>query len=188
MKTVSIFIIILFNQNLYIFPFLVNRMADEDQRPSKWRYLKVGALVSGLAGSFPGCNYLFHHNTYVDTSYDLILKKNDGLLGYSEMKLPYDPSGKNSGGLTIDVTSPFTYKTYYDFDRDGTLDQVNIRSFSISGPTGDFTQKTNEKTHPEIFQEENKLYQQHLREFVNNFKSELPAKVQYFGLDKLVLK
>ena len=151
------------------------------------RPLKKLAIITALAGGLPLLwNYTHNHHVSIDTNHTLILRKMDGWIAHSQLEIRY---GKY-GGILLYRTDPFGTgdRRYSDSNRDGILEAVQIETslFQNSGIEGTFNTNNDLQTHPEVFEMENKLYQQELQEFVLLFQKQHPEKFKQFGLEKIL--
>ena len=143
------------------------------------RTLKIGAAIAVLPGMVGLWNYAANHNTRIQTGDTLYLKKMDGALAHAQLDLSY-----SRGDIILEVADPFGAgsRRYTDQGRDGTLDDFTIYRplFQVSGVEGSFNRGEDLHTHPEIFVQENQRYQQHLKEFAQQF----PQDIKRMGLEK----
>jgi len=138
--------------------------------------LAIGAsLIAGLPMLW---NYAVNCDVRINTSDTLYLKKMDGVVAHSQLDLSYSRQD-----IILEVTDPFGNgsRKYTDQNKDGTLDDFTIYQsvFQLSGSKGSFDYREDHVTHAEIFAEENKHYQMHLREFAQQF----PREVSTMGLE-----
>ncbi len=143
------------------------------------RALKIGAATAVLPAMVGLWNYAANHNTRIQTGDTLYLRKIDGILAHAQIDLSY-----SRNDIILNVTDPFGAgsRRYADQGRDGTLDNFTIYQplFQVSGVEGSFNRREDLHTHPEIFEQENQRYQQHLKEFAQDF----PQDFKRIGLEK----
>ncbi len=148
-----------------------------------WRYGKGLTFVAGITAGLPLLwNYATNHNTRIETSDTLYLRKMDGLLAHAQVDLSYSRED-----IILTVFDPLGNgsRRYSDVGRDGILDEVRIDLswFEVSGADGSFNRREDAATHPEILQQENQRYQYHLKEFAAQF----PDDFKRMGLEKSLL-
>ena len=140
--------------------------------------LAAGAVTSAVALWNAATNY----QTRIETSDTLYLKKMDGVLAHAQIDLSY-----SRDDIILEATDPFGNgsRKYRDKGRDGSLDNVNIERslFQVGGTAGSFNYERDASKHPEIFPEENRCYQQHLREFAK----QSPQDFKRMGIEKALL-
>ncbi|GEM_PF-5088791 len=151
------------------------------------RFCIVSASITAAAAIIDGGNYLTHNQVTEDSPTSFTLYKKDGLLSYSSVVFSY-----KQNDVILYRTDPFGRgsRRYSDNNRDGILDAVEIDTpwFSIGGIQGTFNTQNNASTHAQLLETENKLYQQELREFAQQYQQRYPEKFKQLGLEKILTR
>ena len=149
------------------------------------RFCIVSVATAGAGALIGSCNYVAHHQVTEDSPTAFTLYKQDGLFSYSSVVLSYDRND-----LVLYRTDLFGRgnRRYSDSNRDGILDAVEIEKpwFSLGGVEGTFSRKDHNYTHNKLLDSEDKLYQQELREFAEQYQRQYPEKFKQLGLEKIV--
>ena len=149
------------------------------------RFGVVSAAAAGAVALIGSCNYLVHHQVTEDSPTEFTLYKQDSWFSYSSVVFFH-----TRNDVILYRTDPFGVgsRRYSDSNRDGILDAVEIGTpfFSIGGIEGTFNTKDNASTHPHLLEAENKLYQQELREFAEQYQQQYPEKFKQLGLEKIL--
>ena len=139
----------------------------------------AAATIPALVGLW---NYAVNQGTRLETADTLYLKKRDGLLAHGQIDLSY-----SRRDIILEITDPFGQgsRKYTDRDRDGQVDEVYIErsALQVSGRDGSFDRREDEDNHSQLFKQEQIRYQQHLREFAEQF----PQDFRRMGLEKILI-
>ena len=144
------------------------------------RKFAVSTLVApAVFGALALGNCHMYHNVSWDTGGVLYLRKMDCIAAHAELQFNY-----SRRDTALNVYDPFSGgRKYIDNDSDGIFESVEISTglFQI-GDEGRFNPKNHGLSHPDLLEHENKLYQEHLHEF----KEDFPEEFKRFGLDDLL--